>query len=131
MPGQPRRKSTSDIMESKDEFTLVQATAPLTSNPTSLPSTSATKMRPYIHPPPPPTSDSCEECNCFLNTPDFRRLLISFVPADTLLAMTLLDKKWGRMAKQFIDDGVEVRVRLPLERFKRRTKARHQLVSPS
>lgn len=118
-------------MESKDEFTLVQATAPLTSNPTSLPSTSATKMRPSIHPPPPPTSDSCEECNCFLNTPDFRRLLISFVPADTLLAMTLLDKKWGRMAKQFIDDGVEVRVRLPLERFKRRTKARHQLVSPS
>ncbi|GMI05001.1 hypothetical protein TrLO_g2860 [Triparma laevis f. longispina] len=107
MSGPLRRKSTSDILESKPELTLAQAATLLTSNPIPL-STLAAKMYLPISPPPSSTSDSCEECNCFLiNCPDFRRLLVSFVPADALLAMTLLDKKWRKTAKNFIDDGVE------------------------
>ncbi|GMH53560.1 hypothetical protein TL16_g01478 [Triparma laevis f. inornata] len=45
--------------------------------------------------------------NNFLNTDDYRRLLVPFLPNDTLMAIRLVSKPWSRVADGFISDGVE------------------------
>ncbi|GMH55190.1 hypothetical protein TL16_g01841 [Triparma laevis f. inornata] len=45
--------------------------------------------------------------NNFLNTDDFRRLLVRFLPNDALMAIRLASKPWSRVADAFIDEGVE------------------------
>ncbi|GMH50282.1 hypothetical protein TL16_g00733 [Triparma laevis f. inornata] len=46
-------------------------------------------------------------CNNFLNTNDFRSLLVQSIPDDTLMAMMLVSKPWLEVADAFIDEGVE------------------------
>ncbi|GMH60390.1 hypothetical protein TL16_g03036 [Triparma laevis f. inornata] len=45
--------------------------------------------------------------NNFLNTDDYRRLLVPFLPNDTLMTTTLVSKPWSRVADGFISDSVE------------------------
>ncbi|GMH86225.1 hypothetical protein TL16_g10478 [Triparma laevis f. inornata] len=45
--------------------------------------------------------------NNFLNTDDFRRLLVPFLPNDMLATTRLASKPWSRVADAFIGDGVE------------------------
>ncbi|GMH67709.1 hypothetical protein TL16_g04750 [Triparma laevis f. inornata] len=45
--------------------------------------------------------------NNFLNTDDFRRLLVPLIPDDTLMKMRVVSKPWSRVADRFISDGVE------------------------
>ncbi|GMH56121.1 hypothetical protein TL16_g02288 [Triparma laevis f. inornata] len=45
--------------------------------------------------------------NNFLNTDDFRRLLVPFLPNDTLMTIRLASKPFSRVADRFISDGVE------------------------
>ncbi|GMI15994.1 hypothetical protein TrLO_g2066 [Triparma laevis f. longispina] len=45
--------------------------------------------------------------NNFLNTDDFRRLLIPFISDDTLMATRAVSKPWLAVADEFISDGVE------------------------
>ena len=45
--------------------------------------------------------------NNFLNTDDYRRLLVPFFPNDTLMTIRLVSKPWSRVADGFISDGVE------------------------
>ncbi|GMH82554.1 hypothetical protein TL16_g09298 [Triparma laevis f. inornata] len=44
--------------------------------------------------------------NNFLNTDDFRRLLIQFLLDDALMTMRLVSKPWLAVAEDVIDDGV-------------------------
>ncbi|GMH57549.1 hypothetical protein TL16_g02411 [Triparma laevis f. inornata] len=44
--------------------------------------------------------------NNFLNTDDFRRLLVTFIPGNTLMVMMVVSKPWSRVADEFISDGV-------------------------
>ncbi|GMH54700.1 hypothetical protein TL16_g01727 [Triparma laevis f. inornata] len=46
--------------------------------------------------------------NNFLNTDDFRRLLVPFLPGATLMTIRLATKPWSRVADAFIDEGVEI-----------------------
>ena len=55
--------------------------------------------------------------NNFLNTDDFRRLLVQFLPNDTLMTMRLASKPWSRVVDAFIDEGVrsgELMVHVPV-----------------
>ncbi|GMH52206.1 hypothetical protein TrLO_g7216 [Triparma laevis f. longispina] len=45
--------------------------------------------------------------NNFLNTDDFRRLIVPYLSNDALMAMRLASKPWSRVADEFISDGVE------------------------
>ncbi|GMH56428.1 hypothetical protein TL16_g02133 [Triparma laevis f. inornata] len=47
--------------------------------------------------------------NNFLNTDDFRRLIVPYLPNDALMTIWLASKPWSRVAEEFIDDGVESR----------------------
>ena len=47
--------------------------------------------------------------NNFLGTDDFCRLLVPFLPNETLMTIRLASKPWSRVADEFIDDGVELR----------------------
>ncbi|GMI16377.1 hypothetical protein TrLO_g12922 [Triparma laevis f. longispina] len=47
--------------------------------------------------------------NNFLNTDDFRRLIVPFLPNDALTTIRLASKPWSRVAEEFIGDGVESR----------------------
>ncbi|GMH48250.1 hypothetical protein TrLO_g885 [Triparma laevis f. longispina] len=52
----------------------------------------------------------CEDLissNNFLNTDDYRRLLVPFLPDDTLMKIRLASKPWSRVADAFIDEGVK------------------------
>ena len=45
--------------------------------------------------------------NNFLNTDDFRRLIVPYLSNDALMAIRLASKPWSRVVDEFIDDGVE------------------------
>ncbi|GMH88722.1 hypothetical protein TL16_g11239 [Triparma laevis f. inornata] len=45
--------------------------------------------------------------NNFLNTGDFRRLLVPFLPNDALMTIRLVSKPWSCVADEFIHEGVE------------------------
>ena len=45
--------------------------------------------------------------NNFLNTNDFRRLIVPFIPDDALMAMRVVSKPWLAVAEEVIDEGVE------------------------
>ncbi|GMH70273.1 hypothetical protein TrLO_g1623 [Triparma laevis f. longispina] len=45
--------------------------------------------------------------NNFLNTDDFRRLIVPYLQGDTLMTIRLASKPWSRVADEFIGDGVE------------------------
>ncbi|GMI00474.1 hypothetical protein TrLO_g11383 [Triparma laevis f. longispina] len=42
----------------------------------------------------------------FMFTDDFKRLLVGFVPGDTLMTLRLTTKAWKRVVDAFIDEGV-------------------------
>ncbi|GMH77094.1 hypothetical protein TL16_g10069 [Triparma laevis f. inornata] len=44
--------------------------------------------------------------NNFLNTDDFRRILVPFLPNDTLMTIRLVSKPWSHVADRLIDEGV-------------------------
>ncbi|GMH58026.1 hypothetical protein TL16_g02519 [Triparma laevis f. inornata] len=45
--------------------------------------------------------------NNFLNTDDFRRLIVPYLQGNALMAIKLASKPWSRVADEFTDDGVE------------------------
>ncbi|GMH50555.1 hypothetical protein TL16_g00806 [Triparma laevis f. inornata] len=45
--------------------------------------------------------------NNFVNTDDFRRLIVPYLQCDTLMAIRLASKPWSRVVDEFIGDGVE------------------------
>ncbi|GMH83351.1 hypothetical protein TL16_g09568 [Triparma laevis f. inornata] len=45
--------------------------------------------------------------NNFLNTGDFRMLLVQFVPGDALMTQRLMTKAWKRVADSFVYEGVQ------------------------
>ncbi|GMH60287.1 hypothetical protein TL16_g03018 [Triparma laevis f. inornata] len=45
--------------------------------------------------------------NNFLNTDDFRRLIVPYIPNDALMTIRLALKPWSRVTDEFISDGVE------------------------
>ncbi|GMH86887.1 hypothetical protein TL16_g10683 [Triparma laevis f. inornata] len=45
--------------------------------------------------------------NNFLNTDDFRRLIVPYLPNDVLMTIRLVSKPWSRVADRFISDSVE------------------------
>ncbi|GMH88584.1 hypothetical protein TL16_g11194 [Triparma laevis f. inornata] len=45
--------------------------------------------------------------NNFLNTDDFRRLIVPYLSNDALMAIRLASKPWSRVVDEFIDDSVE------------------------
>ncbi|GMH85212.1 hypothetical protein TL16_g10157 [Triparma laevis f. inornata] len=45
--------------------------------------------------------------NTFLNTDDFRRLIVPHLQNDTLMTIRLSSKPWSRVSDAFISDGVE------------------------
>ena len=44
--------------------------------------------------------------NNFLSTNDFRRLLVPFIPDDTLMALRCATKAWQVIVEEVIDEGV-------------------------
>ncbi|GMH83755.1 hypothetical protein TL16_g09706 [Triparma laevis f. inornata] len=72
--------------------------------------------------------------NNFLNTDDFCRLLVPFLPNDTLMTIRLASKPWSRVADAFIGDGVEsgtmiVRSEVDLQGRITEFEERHKLVT--
>ncbi|GMH62510.1 hypothetical protein TrLO_g2976 [Triparma laevis f. longispina] len=45
--------------------------------------------------------------NNFLNTDDFYKLIVSYLPNDALMTIKLSSKPWSRVADEFISDDVE------------------------
>ena len=72
--------------------------------------------------------------NNFLNTDDFRRLIVPYLSNDALMAIRLASKPWSRVVDEFIDDGVEsgaiiVRGEEDLQRIFDDFKERHGCVT--